>query len=164
VGSVGKNGGEIDEAGPAARGDEEESAVAVTRMGARQGEPRSGSLCWPVISKTVNRFIALGPIPGWPGAASCRPPRSWRLGRRSGRVPAWPDPPPRSLEHTPNYGHPAIHSGIDPARTRAEECPGNCEARGGSSTRTLIAREMAGEAMCGRMCHIIILTQNYIYI
>jgi hypothetical protein len=33
VGSVGKNGGEIDEAGPAGRGDGEESAAAVAQVG-----------------------------------------------------------------------------------------------------------------------------------
>ncbi len=34
------------------------------------------------------------------GAASCRSFRSWPLGRRSGRVPALPYPPPRSFEYT----------------------------------------------------------------
>jgi hypothetical protein len=130
----------------------------------RPWEQRSGSLREPVISKTVQGFIALRPIPGSRGAASCRPPRSWRLGRRSGRVPAWPAPPPRFLEPTPNHGHPAIPSGIAPAQTGAEECPGNCKAREGSSTRTLTARGMVGEARCERMCSIVMLTTNYIYI
>jgi hypothetical protein len=49
----------------------------------------------PLIKQHVNGFIALRPIPGCRGAASCRPPRSWPLGRRSGRVPALPYPPPR---------------------------------------------------------------------
>ena len=43
----------------------------------------------------MNGFIALWPIPEGRGAASCRPLRSWPLGRRSGRVPALPYPPPR---------------------------------------------------------------------
>ncbi len=45
-------------------------------------------------ARTVNVFIAYGSIPVSRGLASCRPPRSWPLGRRSGRVPAWPYPPP----------------------------------------------------------------------
>src|SRR5262245_3754310 len=70
---------------------------------AKRNSDRAGSRS-PVISKAVNGFIAFGPIPGWRGAASCRPPRSWRLGRRSGRVPAWRYPPPRLLQQTPSHG------------------------------------------------------------
>jgi hypothetical protein len=65
-------------------------------------EKRPCSPNWSVISKTVNGFIALGPIPGCRGAASCRPLRSGHPGRLSGHVPALPDPPPRLLECTPN--------------------------------------------------------------
>jgi hypothetical protein len=54
-----------------------------------------GNECRKTMSKTVNGFIALRPIPGCGAAASCRPPRSWDLDRRSGRVPALPYPPPR---------------------------------------------------------------------
>jgi hypothetical protein len=75
-----------------------------------------------------------------------------------------PYPPPRFLEHTPNHGHPAIHNGIAPAQTKAEECPGNCKAREGSSTGTLTAREMVGEATCGQMCSIVMITTTDISI
>ena len=57
----------------------------------------------------MNGFIAFGPIPGCRGAASCRPPRSWPPGRRSGRVPALPYPPPKSLQSTPDPGLQTIH-------------------------------------------------------
>src|ERR1700687_1185603 len=38
----------------------------------------------------------MGANPEWQRAASCRPIRSWPLGRRSGRFPPLPYPPPRS--------------------------------------------------------------------
>jgi hypothetical protein len=63
-----------------------------------------GRGCW----RPANGFIASGPIPGCRGAASCRPPRSWPLGRRSGRVPAWPYPPPRLLQCIGDHGHRAM--------------------------------------------------------
>ena len=137
-----------------------------SRPGGLHGKGNSDRACSrsPVISKTVNGFIAFGPIPGCRGAASCRPPRSWPLGRRSGRVPALPDPPPRSLEPTRNHGHPAIPSGIALAQSGATECLGNCGARQRSGTRALTPRKMVGEARCGRMCSIVILTKIYIYI
>jgi hypothetical protein len=137
-----------------------------SRPGGLCGKGNSDRACFrsPVTSKTVNGFIAFGPIPGCPGAASCRPPRSWRLGGRSGRVPAWPDPPPRSLEETRNCGHPAIPSGIALAQSGATECLGNREARQRSGTRTLTPRKIVGGARCERMCSIVILMENYIYI
>ncbi len=56
----------------------------------------------------MNGFIAFGPTPVGRGAASCRPPRSSPLGRRSGRVPALPCPPPKSSDYTPlSSGHAA---------------------------------------------------------
>ena len=58
-------------------------------------------------------FIAFVPIPGCRGAASCRPSRSWHLGRRLGRVPALPYPPPRSPEFTPGQGRGANPSSFD---------------------------------------------------
>ena len=50
----------------------------------------------------IYRWVA---IPGCRGAASCRPPRFWPLGRRSGRVPALPYPPPRSAHCTAGKDH-----------------------------------------------------------
>jgi hypothetical protein len=50
----------------------------------------------------IDRWVA---IPGCRGAASCRPVRSWPLGRRWGRVPARPDPPPRSAHWTAAEDH-----------------------------------------------------------
>ena len=151
------------------RGDGEGMAwrgIGSSRPGGLRGKRNSDRVCShsPVISKTVNGFIAFGPIPGCRGAASCRPPRSWRLGRRSGRVPALPDPPPRFLEHTPNRGHPAIPRGIALGHSGATACLGNCGARQRSGTRTLTPRKMVGAARRGRMCSIVILTENYIYI
>jgi hypothetical protein len=43
-----------------------------------------------VVQRTAKGYIAFRPIPGCRGTASCRPLRSWRLGRRSGRLPALP--------------------------------------------------------------------------
>ena len=40
-----------------------------------------------VTSRTVNGFIAFGQSRGAEGRHRCRPPRSWPLGWRSGRVP-----------------------------------------------------------------------------
>src|SRR5437763_69350 len=68
----------------------------------------------------MDGFIAFGPIPGCRGAASCRPPRSWPLGRHSGRVPAWPSPPPRLLQWIRHYGHPAIPGRVARSRDGAE--------------------------------------------
>ena len=166
---MGKKGGEIDEAGPAARGDGGGGVGRNRRWqspgwGVRRGEQRSGSFRWPVISKTVNGFIAFGPIPGCRGAASCRPPRSWRPGRRSGRVPAWPYPPPGFLQHTPNHGPRPFTVGSPWSKPGAEGCPENGEARQGSSTRTLTPRRMVGEARCGRTCPIVMLTIKYLYL
>jgi hypothetical protein len=107
---------------------------------ARQGDQRSSLLREPMISRTVNGFIALRPIPGSREAASCRPPWSWRWRRRWGRVPPLPNPPSRVLEPTPNHGHPAIHRGITPPPTEAEEGPEHRKASKGSSIRTLTAR------------------------
>jgi hypothetical protein len=82
------------------------------------GEPPR-SLIGRVVARTVNGFIALGPIPGCRGAASCRPPRSWPLDRRSGRVPALPYPPPRRLQFTPEHAHSAICRELSPLATPA---------------------------------------------
>ena len=151
------------------RGDGEGMAwrgIGSSRPGGLRGKRNSDRVCShsPVISKTVNGFIAFGPIPGCRGAASCRPSRSWPLGRRSGRVPALPYPPPRSIEHTRNRGHPAIPSRIALAQSGATECLGICAARQRSGTRTLTPRKMVGETACGRMYLIVVLTKNYIYI
>src|SRR6266478_1690596 len=64
------------------------------------------------MTRTVNGFIALRPIPGCRGAASCRPPRSWPLGRRSGRVPALPYPPPRLIQCTTDITY-AANEGLN---------------------------------------------------
>src|SRR5262249_53889459 len=74
------------------------------------------SLIRSVITRTVNEFIVFWPIPGYQGAASGRPPRSWHLGRRSGRVPAWPDPPPKLLQSPPDHGHQAMHGRVEGRR------------------------------------------------
>ena len=102
----------------------------------------SGRGCW----KTFEGFIALGPIPGCRGAASCRPPRSWPLGRRSGRVPAWPYPPPRLLQCIGGHDHLANQGSVGrsqgdaagPARDRAAGSGGGSMAlteRGSSAVR-----------------------------
>ena len=72
------------------------------------------------VGETVDGFIALGPIPGCRGAASCRPPRSWPLGRRSGRVPALPYPPPRLLQCIRDHGHLAIPGWVARSQDGAE--------------------------------------------
>jgi hypothetical protein len=108
------------------------------------GELRMNQRRDAVSSKTVNGFIALRPIPGCGAAASCRPPRSWRLSRRSGRVPALPYPPPRLPQSIVDHGRRAIDgsvacsgNGNPPAELRAqtrigyqvphpeEDCPRN---------------------------------------
>src|SRR5271165_2783163 len=85
------------------------------------GEPPC-SLIERVTARTVNGFIAFGPIPGCRGAASCRPPRSWPLGRRSGRVPALPYPPPRLLQCIGDHGHRAM-PGLGQPRTTGQKTP-----------------------------------------
>src|SRR5271157_4309389 len=50
--------------------------------------------CW------IYRF---GTNRGEPWGGPCRPPRSWSLGRRSGRVPALPYPPPRPREYSSEH-------------------------------------------------------------
>jgi rubredoxin len=109
----------------------------IYRLEANPGKPRGGVLPpTPVLAPGT----ALGSRP--------------RVALSSAQVPrAYTEPRP-----------PSNSQGIAPAQTRAEECPENCKAREGSSTRALTARGMAGEARCERMCYIVILTINYIYI
>jgi hypothetical protein len=159
---MGKNGGEIDEAGPAGRGDGEESAAAVARVGWAAMGTEIGLAPLASDFKNCQWIYRFGANPGKPRggvlpptpvlapgtALGSRP----RVARSSAQVPrAYSEPRP-----------PAIPRGIAPAQTRAEEGPGNCKAREGSSIRTLTARGMAGEARCGRICSIIIITIKYV--
>src|SRR5947209_20162430 len=73
-------------------------------------------------TKTVDGFIEFGPIPVGRGAASCRPHRSWHLGRRSGRVPALPYPPPRPSQCNSGEGDGANAFSPALARRRASAC------------------------------------------
>ena len=100
----------------------------------------SGRGCW----RTVDGLIALGPIPGCPGAASCRPPRSWHLGRRSGRVPALPYPPPRLLQCIGDHDHLAIRGSVsrsqgEGAGSARDRAPGS-----GGGSRSLTERGIVG--------------------
>ena len=105
--------------------------------------------CW----RTVNGFIALGPIPGCRGAASCRPPRSWHLGRRSGRVPALPYPPPRHQQCIGDHGHRAMPGLGQPLARRGRRPGWNCGPGSGDGSRTLATRRMV-DAVCGWACRI----------
>jgi hypothetical protein len=100
----------------------------------------SGRGCW----KTVDGFIALGPIPGCRGAASCRPPRSWHPGRRSGRVPALPYPPPGLLQCIGDHGHLAIRGSVGRSPDEAAESAGDRAPGSGEGSRTLAEREIVG--------------------
>src|SRR5262245_3754309 len=57
---------------------------------------------------------------------------------------------------------PGHSQGIALAQSGAEGCPRNCNAREGSSTRTLSARRMAGAARYRRMWSVVVNT--YIFI
>ena len=113
--------------------------------------------------KHVDGFIALGPIPGCRGAASCRPPRSWHLGRRSGRVPALPYPLPRLVQCIADHGHQAIHGRVASVQDGAEEIARNCAPRPGSGTRALTPRRMIG-AVRGSISFILKLLHDVILI
>jgi hypothetical protein len=62
----------------------------MTCYGFRRGRVRQ------VTPRDPGGFNAFVPHRMEAGAASCRPHSGWPLGRRSGRVPALPYPPPRS--------------------------------------------------------------------
>src|SRR3954470_4967205 len=101
-------------------------------------------------TNTVDGFIAFGPIPVGRGAASCRPPRSWHPGRRSGRVPALPYPPPGLLQCIRDRGHLAIQGRVACVRDVAEGFAWDCAPGPGGCARALTPRRIVG-AVRGRM-------------
>ena len=108
----------------------------------------SGRGCW----RTVDGLIALGPIPGCRGAASCRPPRSWPLGRRSGRVPAWPDPPPGLLQCIGDHDHLAIRGSVSCSQGEAAGSAWDRAAGSGGGSRALAEREIVGAVRGSAYC------------
>src|SRR6516225_2873252 len=104
------------------------------------------------MTKTVNGFIAFGPIPGCRGAASCRPPRSWPLGRRSGRVPALPYPPPRLLQCIGDHDHLAIRGWVSRSQGEPAESAWNRAPGSGEGSRTLTERGIVGAVRGPEYC------------
>ena len=71
-------------------------------------------------SEWIYRF---GANPGKPGSGIVPLLRSWPLGRRSGRVPALPYPPPRSVQRTASDGGRATRGWATFLRTRMSGFP-----------------------------------------
>jgi hypothetical protein len=68
--------------------------------------------------KNCEWIYRYGANPGKPGSGIVPLFRSWPLGRRSGRVPALPYPPPRSVQRTASDGRRATHGWATLLRTR----------------------------------------------
>ena len=69
----------------------------------------------------MNGFIAFGPIPEGRRGGIVPPSPVLAPGRRSGRVPALPYPPPRPLECIANHGRQAIQGWVACSQDWAEE-------------------------------------------
>jgi hypothetical protein len=108
-----------------------------------QGEIERWLSSWAMATRIVNGFIAFGPIPERRGAASCRSLRSWPLGRRSGRVPALPDPPPRPFQCTKGHGRETIHGRATFSQNGVTVFPWICEPRQGWVIRAFALRRIA---------------------
>jgi hypothetical protein len=79
--------------------------------------------------KTMDGFIASRPIPGCEGGGIVPPPPVLAPGRRSGRVPALPYPPPGLLDCTSGHSRSAIGD------SAALDHDGGGEDSGGSASR-----------------------------
>src|SRR5512142_1333183 len=114
-----------------------------------------------MVTKTVNGFIAFGPIPVGRGAASCRPPRSWPLGRRSGRVPALPYPPPRLLQCIGDDGQRAM-PGLGQPRTTGQKRP-EAEVKPDREARdddAIIAEDQARRGRGEAAVHVVVVPEH----
>jgi hypothetical protein len=76
--------------------------------------------------KTVNGFIALRPIPERPWGGFLPPSPVLALGRRSGRVPALPYPPPRLSQVTSRHWYRSTSFSLVLARRLASAAANFC--------------------------------------
>src|ERR1700681_1419375 len=100
-------------------------------------------------------FSAFVPIPNEGRAASCRPIRSWPLGRRSGRFPPLPYPPPRSkgiVSWRPPW---ELDTDLRPAHFKhTEGCLGDgARQRTRPKQITTIRGTLTPMALSGKGCH-----------
>jgi len=130
----------------------EESAAVVL-----VGRAAKGTAIGPVPVRQLFQKLSMdlslcGQSRGCRGAASCRPPRSWHLGRRSGRVPALPYPPPRLLQCIRDQDHLAIRGSVSRSQgERAGSARDRAPGSGGGS-RSLTERRIAGAVRGSAYC------------